>query len=318
MEETLENTAAVETTETTAPETVSAAPETATTETASASPEGSDPKATPPAYNPDYKFSAYGEEGEVEDWVKPYMKDKASEENFKKLYSKAHAFEKAREKLERTRGENQGLTGEVGEYKQGLNELRAHVKNKDFHQFFKRLNVPMAAVWEWVNEQVQYQELPPDQKARYDEAMRLKRENLELQNNYTSTSETHNQTLTRLANMELDIALSKPDYAEVQNYIDTKKGRKGAFREFVIQRGLEIERQTGKDCNPHDAIKDAVEWLDYSPNQEATPGQPLVTKPSSKPVIPNLKTGGVSPVKKRASTLKELRAEVAQHFAAKT
>lgn len=283
-------------------------------ETASTNTEGTEignGDAAAPAYIPDYKFSAYGEQGEIEETWRQYIKDKQTEENFKKLYSKAHAFEKNHEKLERTRGEFQKTQSELQKYEQGLEELRGYVGQKDFESFFKRMNIPMAAVWEWVNDKVNYQELSPEQKMRYDEAMRIKRENLELQNKYKSADETSNQMLSRLANMELDMALSKPEYRDYQERYDAKKGRRGAFRDFVIDRGAAIESRTKKDCHVEDAIKDALEWLDFgSETQESHQGQPLVARSSNKPVIPNIKGGGVAPVKKRPSNLKELRADI--------
>ncbi len=309
MEEVKDTAAVSTTTESAAP--AASAASVAPTPTDSASPAEDGAMAEVPAYTPDFKFKAYGEEGEIEENFRQYIKDKQSEESFKKLYSKAHAFEKTRERFDKVRSEFQNASTEVESYKTGLNELRAHVKNKDFEAFFKKLNVPMSTVWEWVNDRVNYQDLSPEQKMHYDEAMRLRRENFELQNQNRSTGDSHSQTMTRLANMELDLALSRPDVSGAQEAFDAKHG-KGAFRDFVIDRGDIIERRTGRDSSPEEAIKDALKWLDFGPNQGTTsPNQPLVAQSSNKPVIPNLKGGGAAPVKKKPQSLKELREQIA-------
>lgn len=272
-----------------------------------------------PAYQPNYKFKAYDKEHEMDEWTRALIKDKETEEKFRSLYAKGHGIEEMKGKLEKYRNDYQKVNEDFTGTQAGLDRLKGHVSNGDFDAFFKETNIPLGKVWEWVEHKIKYNELSQEDKRRYDEAIQVKRQNMDLANKANSTDTKYQEVLSRQKQIEMKYALSEPETKQLQQSFDERIGRDGAFQEFVAEQGYLIEQSTGKDCPVEVAVKRAIAILGNTPGGLSQPTQAVtqVVPPGPKPVIPNIKGGSVAPVKKRPQNLKEMRADIAQRMASR-
>lgn len=321
--------AAVETTPTTTP---SAAPETglqtpaeagkaaavSTEATTGAAPVEGAAVTTPaaPVYNPNYKFRAFDEEKEMDEWARPLITSKEIEAKFRDLYSASHGIGKYKEAYAALSEQHNGLAN-------AWQNLSEHVQRKDFDAFFADAKIPMEPFWEWVAEKMKYYELPPDQRKLYDERSNLARRNRELEKTKSSGDSEASKFETLKRSMRLDYVMDKPDNSKIAQEYDEGVGEDGAFRRFVASCGERIELSTGRECTAEQAFKEALRVLRINPNppqaapssgNAVTPG--VVTQPGSggKPVIPNIKGSGSSPVKKKYGSIEEMRKDFGERL----
>lgn len=314
--ENLENTSVAETTEA-AP---AAAPESAVTESQNAGTEignadAAEKEAVAEAvaeYQANYKFRAFDEEKEFDEWARPLVKSKELEEKFRDLFSAKYGVERYKEDLHKFKEENTSLNG-------GLDSLRECVRTGDFDTFFKQTNIPLEKVWNWVKEKLAYQELSPEDRKRYDEHWGLKRQNSELTKNQQMLESQFEQAQIYKKEMELQFVTSSPEVSQIQQEVDTRAGQPGKFRELVIQKGLATEQLTGRECTAQQAVQAVIQDMKYlgygGSHATQVAGQPgRVVSPQNKPTIPNIKGQGSSPVKAKPKTIAELRRNIEKRF----
>lgn len=258
-----------------------------------------------PEYQPSYKFKAFNEEKEFDEWARPFIKSKDVEDNFRSLYARAHGMEKYKTDFHDVSQKYQGVN-------QGLDQLREYVAEGDFDSFFKDTNIPMETVWNWVKSKMEYHQMEPAQRQEYDRLTQLQRENRELKKATQSENSRGTEFEVFKREFSLDTMLRSPEYKEIASEVDKTHGD-GAFRSFVAQRGEAIELRTGKECSAEMALQDAIKWLgarntQAAPVNQVTNGN-VVTSGTGKPVIPNIKGGSNSPVKKKYTSIDEMRAD---------
>lgn len=268
-----------------------------------------------PEYVPNLKFKAFDEEKEFDEWVKPLIKSKEEEEKFRDLYSRAHGIERYKSDFHTTKQE-------VTNLKQGIESLKEHLRNDDFDSFFQETNIPMDKVWNWVKQKLAYSELSPEEKQRYDETWRLKRERSQLSKTNQTVTSQFQEAQVRQKQLELDYVCSTPDVSQAMKSFDERIGKSGAFVDFVIQKGLAKEQLTGRECSVQEAVQEVMSLIKaFGGNQvaqaAAANANGVVAAKGTKPLLPNIQGKAVSPVKKKPGSFKELRAQVESRLAAK-
>lgn len=285
--------------------------------------ESQDPAASPqetqaPAYVPNYKFKSYDKEHEMEEWVRPFIKSKDDEEKFRKLFCKAVGVDYMTEKNNDLRSNFTEVYRAHEATQQGINKLKKSVSERDFDSFFKQVNIPPEWIYEWVKGKVKYQSLPEDQKRLYDESIAQRQRAAELEEQHSATRSELEQAQTRTKQFELDMALSKPDVSQIVRDFDSTNGRVGAFRDQVVVHGYSMEQLTGKPVSAEEATISLLRLMGKAPGQpqpgvmsQTTVTPPVSTSPQEeKPVIPNIKARGGSPVKKQPKNLQEMREQI--------
>lgn len=266
------------------------------------------PAAAAPAYTPNYVFTAYDKEHQFEDWSKPLITSKEVEDSMRSLYSKAYGFDTVKGKLQKTREEYDSLNGSI-------DILREHVKNRDFDSFFKHVNIPNEWIMEWAVKRAQYQNLSPEDRRAYDEQLELRRQNTELQRQLQYGTQQTNEALTKAKEVELDVALQSPEISQVMRDFDASRGKIGAFREQVIMHAYANELATGRTVSAKEAVDNLLALMGRTLGTQPMAPQAANANPNNvaKPVIPNIKASGGSPVKKQIRSIAELK-EYAQQM----
>ena len=275
-----------------------------------------------PAYTPNYKFNftdgtGKKQEAEIEEWARAFIKSKDDEEKFRTLYAKSHGMDSFKSRLEQARGEFTEVANEYSGLRTGIDQLKKYVEAKDFDEFFKSVNIPNEWIYEWVRNKVQYQNLPPDQKKVYDDTISARRRAQELERDSQTYQTQYQEAVTRNKELELDMVLSKPDINSMVQEYDRSNGRIGAFRDQVAIQAYALESMTGKNVSAQEAVDNLLRLMGRGMNQppvQAGANQPPVVSQGEKPIIPNIKARGSSPVAKRPANLAEMRRQIQERF----
>ncbi len=284
-------------------------------------------------FTPDLSYKVRDEVKEMDEWVKPFIKDEETQKKFQDLFTRGEGLELAKQerdeaktKLTNIESSLQHLNGYVQQFYQ--NPENADVGANSARQFIEALGLPRQMFLQYALQELKYQNMPPEQKAQID-AQRAQMDQLnQLQTQNQQLAQSHQQTLQAQRSFELQTAMADPTVSQMIQDYDAKVGRQGAFRELVVQRGIFHEKVNQVDIGPQQAIQEVVQMLGLSPSQgttqapqagqvgappvqqqnatQATPGG--VQAGGKKPVIPNISgQGGVSPVKRTVKSLDDIR-----------
>ncbi len=266
-------------------------------------------------YTPNYKYKALDQEKEFEDWVKPYL-TKDTEEKFRDLFSMKDAAEFMKAKREEERLAKEEIFGKYGELESTIKDVMS-LKDYDLGMFFDRLQLPRAQVAKWLLQQLETQELPPEQQKTYTELDTLKRKVYELERNNQGIASTYETQLVQARTTDLNNVLNSPEVQPLVQQFDSRLGKPGAFRDMVVRHGrAEWDISGGKrDLSAGEAVKEVLTILGMQsqvasqatkPNE--TPAEPKIVKEKKPTVLPNLGGGGASPAGKQPKNLDDLRA----------
>lgn len=272
----------------------------------------------PAAYQPNFKFKAYGQEYEIPEFVRQAVKDQATEKQLKEIFEKAYGLEVMKPKLEKSRTDLGQVQSEYKRLKNNTNQLGMYIQNRDFDSFFDALKVPVKDLQSWMLMRLQEQELPPHAQAEIQRARQIQRDNYSLYNRNQELSETALGQQEQAKIQELQSVFTRPDVQAVMSSFDQRQGA-GSFEREVIRRAAMEEQLYGKrDVSAEAVVNDLLAMLGgqtgannapvppaFQPPQGNGQGQtPATGKP---PVIPNVGGKNSSPAKKLPRSLDDLR-----------
>lgn len=264
-------------------------------------------------YKPNFKYKVHDQEKEFEDWIKAGIKDAETEKKARELYEKIDGFEVIKPKYEQRTQELETLKSEFSPIKAGIATLKEHVRSDDYDSFFRDLNIPADKIYQWVAKKLQYENLSPEDKKRYDNEIESKRQTQTLQKENEGYKTQLYESAVRSKESELNLVLSSPEANKAMQGFDARMGKIGAFRDQVAQYALGIEISQKRDVSAKEAVEAVMGLMGFSgqagqDNTQAT-GSNVVIQQNNKPVIPNIKSRGGSPVKKKPTSLDEMRSQ---------
>jgi hypothetical protein len=306
------------------------APGPAEEQTASTTTTSEEPPAEPPAatWEPDFKYKVRDEEHEMDAWVKDNIKD---EETFKKvqdLYTRGHGLEIAKQ-------ERDEFKQKYTDLEQGINHV-ASIANQYYQdptnpvhsrqvaeKFIKELGLPKQLFLQYAIEELKYQQLPPEQRANIDAERQQQAQIAQYQQQAQTLEQTNQNMQVAHYNQMLDMKLADPGIQSAITEYETKVGKPGSFKEFVIQRGIFHEQVNNQIVEPGKVVDEVVAMLGITPGgtQTQTPqaGTQSVQTPQQqttqqmqsqrqKPVLPNISgQGSASPVKQGYTSIEQIR-----------
>jgi len=271
-------------------------------------------------WKPDYKFKVMDKEHEFDEFIKPIV-NKDNYEKVRDLYEKAYGIDFVKSKkseLENEVNQYKEIEQKYNQQNQSLGYLGSLIKNKDYHTLFNELKIPDQDVMKYSLDRVQYQDLPPEQKAEYDSNIEAKQRlrNLEMQNQQFQSQVQAQAAQARVA--ELDNYLSSGQMKELVDSFDQRAGRPGSFKEEVMRRGQLAYYTSGKDLSVKEATEEVVKLFGYGlnaqyGNQDGNSGnqqqqmQQQTANVGRKPTIPNVRSGGHSPARKLPTSIEDLK-----------
>jgi antitoxin component of RelBE/YafQ-DinJ toxin-antitoxin module len=257
-------------------------------------------------------------EHEIDDFMLPVLKDADTEKKVRELYEKAYGLEPVkadrqslREKLQERETQFQSLESEV-------TQAMGFAREKDFDSFFDAVGIPKSDVLRYALELVQREQMPPEQKAAWQQQRETAQRVREYEQQNQQLMQSQQQLMVRQREFELSSALARPDVSAVAQAYETGMGNPGAFREYVIRIGQAYAAQ-GQDIPAEKAVEEAVRHLravnpalGQQTQQQAGPQTSQVVSPNQKPVIPNIQGRGATPIKSTIKSLDDIKRRAAE------
>jgi hypothetical protein len=262
-----------------------------------------------PAYQPNYKVKSYDKEYEIDEWVRPYIKDADTEAKFKKLYEKAYGYDVKTQFHDELKSEYEKVRSEYDQTDKALSMLGEFVKDNDFDSFFDGLNIPKNKVLEYALDLVRREQMPPDQRQAW-EANQLARQQAKYYQAQNEQLLANQQAFAvQQRTFELDNAIQHPEARAVVDAYNAGMGTPQAFKDYCVQIGQAYAAR-GQDISAQHAVSEAVRHLRaVNPGlvQAQAPSATHVVQASQKPVIPNIQGRGTSAVKSTVKSLDDLK-----------
>lgn len=267
-----------------------------------------------PEFKPDFKLKVYDEEKELDDpFLKALIKDADSEKKVKEIAQKYLGFDTVKDRHEKVKTEYQTYKQQAEPIVNYYNHATNILQKKDYDAFFELLQIPQDDIFRYAVKKAEEQQLPPEQRQQMEYQRQIQREREMLAN---QNQQLQTQSLTQLQqfrNQELNWVMARPEVHGVAQAFDARNGQ-GAFRQLVAEKGMAHYAATGKDLSAEQATQEVLKLIGgfVTPTnltgQPAAPMQSQGTQQSAPPpVIPNVSGKGTSPVKKKISSLADLK-----------
>jgi hypothetical protein len=263
----------------------------------------------PPAYNPNYKFKVMDKEHEIDEWLRPVIKNADAEKKIKELYEKAYGLDSIKPKHQAIKDELDQTKIKVAQTDQALDILGKYVSENDFDSFFEGLNIPKNKVLEYALELVKREQMSPEQKAHWQSSKQAKEAARYYEAENTRLQQSQQQFAVQQRTFELDMALNVPEAKAVAEAYNAGMGTAEAFKDYCVQIG-QAYAVRGQDIPASQAVSEAIRHLkaiNPSLGVVSSSNAAQVVQPSQKPVIPNIQGRGTSAVKPTVKSLEDLK-----------
>lgn len=312
-----------------APETTETTPDQAESGADVTGEETGETPAEKPAFQPNFKFKAYDKDGEIEEWARPLIQDKETEDRFRQLYAKSAGFdtlkEKYKSKLDEAsewKGKHTQLESSVKDHDKAWEELR-YYRDNDIGRFLQTCKISDDQLVQYLEDRMEYLKLPENKRAKLDERTEAAHRawQLEGQLKERDQRDQHSQVETHV--QEFRGYMEHPEISTFAGRYDQVAGEPGAFEKAVVQHGDAHFRRTGETLKPLDAIRAVYKQVkpflgqtsqpaqaaqQQQRSQETSPGQEAGAPARPKKVVPNI-TGAsaVSPSRKAFKSIDDLK-----------
>lgn len=269
-----------------------------------------------PAYAPNFKFKVNNKEKEFPKEIQSLIKDKETEEALRKVYEESEGFQHLNKKL----SEAGTVVKRFHEQDKALRMLSHHVRNDDFTNFFKDLNIPEEKLFAWAEKRLKEMSLDPAQQAEIEQVRQNNRANFLLSEENQGYKQAYEQSLVQTRDFELNQEMSRPEVQSIAQAFDAKVGRVGAFRDECINRGALAWQFGQRDIPASEAVGQVMSLIGrvMTPAQQqqamavAPSPQNNVVAPTPPPIIPNVSGRSTSPVKQAVRSIDDLRSKYKQ------
>lgn len=313
------------TTETTAaattstPDIAASSDVTKSTEAAQPSVDGQAPVV--PSWQPNYKFKAFGKEHEIGPEFRNFIKDADTEKAFRKLHEKAYALEPLQADRDRFRTELETFKSSNEPTLRAVNQLNKLLTNKDYDNFFSGLGIKDEEIFNWVSKKLDIMNMPPDQKAQFEQQQQLRMEKYQLEHAHQEMQQQYQQQAVQARTMQLDSVLSRPDVGSYAQQWDSKTGEIGSFRSLIVEEARAEFAKNGHDMSAEEAVNHVIkkfgkivgqpQAIDGGSAQPGIQASPQFGQQQKPPIIPHVAGRGTSPIKKVPKSLDDIKKMVA-------
>jgi hypothetical protein len=268
-------------------------------------------QATPEAqaYQPNFKFKSYDlKDAEFDEYIRPVIKDKDTEEKIRDLYTKAYALEPMKSKYNKTQEELSGFRSKYDTLYQNVNRLGQFLDKEDFDNFFHGIGAKEDQIFKWALKKLQIAEDPMKLQA-HNELTERRRNEILMTEQYRQTQAQLEAIQSQQRAFELDQNLSRPDIKAMVEAYESKVGQPGSFRGEVIRTAQYVFNSTGKDMSPEEAINEVLNrYKPFLASQGPATTVPTKTQSQSQaPVIPNVTGRSTSPTARQIRSLDDLK-----------
>jgi len=274
-----------------------------------------------PAFTPNLKYKAFGQEHDIPEKFRGLITDPESEREVHQVFERAHAFDRYKATLTQLDADiKQKIVPELQFYRQTKDNFNALLQKGDIFGVLGKMGMPREKVLQAVADRIRIEQLPPEQREAYDA-----REHAQAISEQAASQ--IQQMQLRMQNLEslakhsaIQSTFARGDVRSVADDFDKRVGQTGSFEALVRDHGALLYSQ-GKDITPEEAVQAVMQRFGLSvPAQPAaapakTPQQvrPVTTTPMK--VLPNVPSraaatrsrpqiNGVADIRKAASQMR--------------
>lgn len=261
------------------------------------------------AYTPNFKFKVMDKEHEIDEWLRPVIKNQELEKKVKELYEKAYGLDSIKPKHQAVKEELETTKSKIAETDKALNILGKYVAEGDFDSFFEGLNIPKNKILEYALELVKREQMSPEQKAQWEASKQARDAARYYEAENARLMQSQQQFAVQQRTFELDMAVNTPEAKVIADAYNAGMGSPDAFKEYCIQIGQAFAAR-GQDIPATQAVSEAIRHLraiNPSLGNAQVPNAAQVVQASQKPVIPNIQGRGTSAVKPAVKSLDDLK-----------
>src|SRR6266403_5535444 len=273
---------------------------------------------TPNSYTPNYKFKAMDKMHEIEEWMRPYIKDAETEKLARKLHEKAYAIDDIKAQKDSYRQNYEQLQPQAQHMANQIATVERYKKTNDFDSMFNYLGITNDQILNHAQKILDVAKMSPEQRQQLDSQRYLQEQTFQQQNQNSELMQMYQAQAVQTRTLELNYALDRPDSKKISDAWDSKTGQPGSFRALVIKEAQNHAMLTGEDLSGDQAVQNvlnnygkvlSLEAAIPQQNAQAIP-QPgnLPGQPNAAPIIPHVAGKGGSPVKKKPRSIADLKA----------
>lgn len=283
----------------------------------------------PEAFTPNFKYKAFRKEHEIPELFRSLIKDKKSEEEVHKLFSRAAYMDETKPKLEQIEQEraevqqqNSIMRAEIGDAKRLYTKAIQTGNLLHLDHFFNKLEIPEEVVLQYALTKAKLRQLPPEQQHAALSQVSAEKQADDL---HQASSQTANQLRSQaiqIKNILVDQRINSADLKPLVEQFDERVGKAGAFREAVFREGLLEWHSSGQkvDLPPEEAVKRVLKNYGIAPSEGGTQTPNPAAQTQGKPpastqapvtrttrTIPNVQGKAGSPLKTGPDSLDDLK-----------
>lgn len=258
-------------------------------------------------YEPNFKYKAYDEELEMDEWARTHITSKESEDQFRGLFAKAGGFDRLKEDHGSLKTQNDQVTVDYNEMYDRLETLE-HLKVHAPALFFKEVGISHEQIISYVTNLIAQKEMSPQQLAGLETQDQAVLGQFQ-QGREVEALRNQNHALSR-SGMESDINAvinASPELSQLRQLVDSKV-EPNKFVSDVKRLGLEFHAINKRDTTALQAVNEiASQWRKVFPTTDGT-AAPATTPVAPGGVIPNVGKGdsSASPTKETFVTMEKL------------
>lgn len=276
-------------------------------------PEGATPAPEVAPYTPNYKYRVLGQEFELPEDVRGFIKSEKEEKMLRELYEKSGATDHFKTKNQYLSERSKKVEEELRGFHESVEELKTYYEKGDFDSFIGRLGVPEDFVLQWAVNKAKYYQMDPEQRAMIDAKRQAELQAYKQTKQTSSEVARYQEYIADMKRREIQRTLDREDIRSYVSEFDKRAGKQGAFLRELVRRGDEAWQQ-GKDLSAEEVAQDIMNFwrLEQPQMGQPNPANPMSMVPAKKepPVLPNLSGGKTpaAPVKNGPRSADDLRA----------
>lgn len=271
-------------------------------------------------YQPNFKYKAAGQEYELEEEYRPYVKTADDEKRIKRLMEQAKALDPIRTERDSFRGKADSYENELKTFHKGLDTIKEMRSKGDVRSALMTLGLTPQEILMAAKQELDFDALPQQAKDNYYQSQESQRQaqHLAQQNQHYASQMAVLATTVRKT--ELSSALAQPEVNDFKSWFDGLHGD-NAFRSRVINTGKLYAELHGQDISAEDAIRIVTEEfkafrsLQAPQMSQMTQQSPMA--PKQVPVIPSAKGASQSAPQTAIRSIKDLDRAYEEHMARK-
>lgn len=258
-------------------------------------------------YSPDFKYKVMGEEKEIDEWLRPAIKDKEVEKKVKELYEKAYGLDSIKPRHQELKAQYDELRLKSSGMDKALKSLGESIKEKDYDTVFSAMPIPKEDIISYALELVR-REQNPELKAQFESSRQAREKIRQYEAENARLMESHQELALKQRSFDLERTLDEPEVKAIADVYNSGVGDANAFRQYVIQIG-QYHAAKGNDISVEQAVGEALKHLkamNVGIQQRQQPTSNVV-QPSAKPTIPSVTGRSASAVRPAFKSLDDVR-----------